>query len=252
VVLLRESAFFDGHHTFKMSPIAITPPPVYGEVDYADLKTKVVAKTVEIEPTPVVVKDDFMYDFKYNHGLPTSDVLGVSVPHDLDARKEAESIVSKLSEVMGKCDAAGFTNLFWEFGVWRDKLSFTWDYRTFNFRPAILKAANDLFAHTTASNFEFLAPAPEISRPYEDYSQLQFVVSFETELVVASAVINAVLTKDGWRIYTMHSVAEELKQFPEKSPRDGHMIGLQSWEKERAQTIDAASPEVLIVGGGQK
>ncbi|KPI41581.1 putative indole-3-pyruvate monooxygenase YUCCA4 [Cyphellophora attinorum] len=234
-----------------MSPIAISAPAVYGEVDYTDLKTKVVAKTVEIEPTPVVVKDDFMYDFKYNHGLPTSDVLGVSVPSDCDAREAAESIVSSLSEVMGRRDAAGFANLFWEFGVWRDKLSFTWDYRTFNFQPAILKAATDLFARTTASNFEFLAPAPQISRPYEDYCQLQFVVSFETELAVASAVINAVMTKDGWRIYTMHSVAEELKQFPEKAPRDGHMIGLQSWEKERAQTIDAASPEVLIIGGGQ-
>jgi hypothetical protein len=137
-------------------------------------------------------------------------------------------------------------------GVWRDKLAFTWDYRTFNFRPAILKAATDLFANATARNFKFLAPTPEISRPYPDYSQLQFVVSFETELVIASAVINAVLTKDGWRLYTMHSVAEQLKQFPEQPPKDGHMIGLQSWEKQRANEIDTADPEVLIIGGGQK
>jgi hypothetical protein len=78
------------------------------------------------------------------------------------------------------------------------------------------------------------------------------VVSFETELVVASAVIKAVLTRDGWRIYTMHSVAEQLKQFPELGPADGHMNGTVSWETQRAKEINAADPEVLIIGGGQK
>lgn len=137
-------------------------------------------------------------------------------------------------------------------GVWRDKLSFTWDHRTFNFKPAILKAATDLLPTTKATTFKLLNPQPNFQRPYDDYAQLQFVVSFETDLVVASAVINAILTKDGWRIYTMHTVAEKLKQFPEVSPNDGHMTGTISWEKQLAKNIDAADPEVLIIGGGQK
>lgn len=137
-------------------------------------------------------------------------------------------------------------------GVWRDKLSFTWDYRTFNFKPAILKAATDLLPTTKASNFKFLTPAPKIDRPYPDYAQLQFIVSFDTDAVNASAVINAVLTKDGWKLYTMHTVAEKLRQFPEVSPADGHMTGPVSWEKQRAIDVDAAEPEVLIIGGGQK
>ena len=81
---------------------------------------------------------------------------------------------------------------------------------------------------------------------------MQCVVSFETELVVASAVINSVLTKNGWKIYTMHTVAEKLKRFPEIAPNDGHMTGDISWEKQRAKDVDAADPEVLIIGGGQK
>jgi len=136
--------------------------------------------------------------------------------------------------------------------VWRDKLSFTWDQRTFNFRPAILKAAQDLLPQAKACNFDFLKPAPSIERPYPDFAQLQIVVSFETELVMASAVIKAVFTRDGWRIYTMHSVAEQLKQFPELGPADGHMNGSVSWETQRAKEINAADPEVLIIGGGQK
>lgn len=139
-----------------------------------------------------------------------------------------------------------------EKGVWRDKLSFTWDHRTFNFQPAILKAASDLFPTTKATNFNFLSPKPVVCRPYPDFAQLQIVVSFETELVVASAVINSVLTKNGWKIYTMHTVAEKLKQFPEISPNDGHMTGDISWEKQREKDIDAAEPEILIIGGGQK
>lgn len=77
-------------------------------------------------------------------------------------------------------------------------------------------------------------------------------MSFETELVLASAVINAVLTKDGWKIYVMNTVAEGLKDFPETPAPDGHMTGVTSWESQRNATIDAADPEVLIVGGGQK
>lgn len=138
-------------------------------------------------------------------------------------------------------------------GVWRDKLSYTWDHRTFNFRPAIVKAAGDLFPTTKATNLKLLAPAPRVDRPYTDFAQLQFVLAFETELVVASAVINAVLTAtDGWRIYNMHTVAEKLKEFPEVAPNDGHMTGNISWEKQRAIDIDAADPEILIIGGGQK
>lgn len=50
----------------------------------------------------------------------------------------------------------------------------------------------------------------------------------------------------------MHTVAEKLKRFPEIAPNDGHMTGDISWEKQRAKDVDAADPEVLIIGGGQK
>lgn len=136
--------------------------------------------------------------------------------------------------------------------MWRDKLSFTWDQRTFNFRPAILKAAQDLLPTTKAFNFAFLKPVPVVDRAYDDFAQLQFVISFETELVVASAVIKAVLTKEGWKIYTMHTVAEQLKKFPVRPPADGHMTGTVSWESQCAMETDAADPQILIIGGGQK
>ncbi|KAL5338331.1 hypothetical protein BJX70DRAFT_367293 [Aspergillus crustosus] len=197
------------------------------------------------------VADDFMYDFKYNHSLPTTEVLGTDIPTDCDAEKQARGIIAHLSAATSEANADTFADLFLDYGVWRDKLSFTWDHRTFNFRPAIQKAATDLLSQTKARNFNLLAPAPSVFRPYPDFSYLQFVVSFETEIVLASAVINAVLTKDGWRIYTMHTVAESLKQFPELPASDGHMTGITSWESQRREAINTVDPEVLIIGGGQ-
>lgn len=235
-----------------MSIITVHDKSVDNKVDIADVKAKVVVDDVELEVTPEPpVADNFMYDFKYNHSLPTSDVLGTQIPVDCNAEKEAEAIVKSLSDCIGHGDAQKFADMFLDYGVWRDKLSFTWDYRTFNFKPAILKAASDLFATTKATNFGFLTPAPKIARPYPDFSQLRFIVSFETEIVDASAVINCVLTKQGWKIYTMHTVAEQLKQFPEIPPSDGHMTGLISWEQQRAKEIDATDPDILIIGGGQ-
>ncbi|KAF2014260.1 FAD/NAD(P)-binding domain-containing protein [Aaosphaeria arxii CBS 175.79] len=192
-----------------------------------------------------------MYDFKYNHVLPTTSELGVEVPVDCDAQKEADNILSRLSKCMGEGDAQGFADMFLDYGVWRDKLSYTWDYRTFNFKSAIFKAASDLFPRTRTTNFRFLRPDPKVLRPYPDFAQLQLIASFDTELVNASAVINCVLTKEGWRIYTMHTVAEKLTQFPEIPPTDGHMTGAVSWETQRAMDIDSANPEILIIGGGQ-
>ncbi|SPO00336.1 probable flavoprotein involved in K+ transport [Cephalotrichum gorgonifer] len=224
----------------------------YDNAGTGHINNKVGVSSVNIEAVEAPpVADDYMYDFKYNHALPTSDVLGIEVPADCNAQMEAEGICTRLSQAMGKGDAQAFSDMFLEEGVWRDKLSFTWDYRTFNFKSAIIKAATDLLPTNKATNFKFLKPTPKIDRPYPDYTQLQFVVSFETEVVIASAVINAVLTKDGWKSYTMHTVAEQLREFPEVPPLDGHMTGPVSWEKKRAMDVDAADPEILIIGGGQ-
>lgn len=143
--------------------------------------------------------------------------------------------------------------MFTSSGVWRDKLAFTWDYRTFNFKPAISRAASDLLPSTKVSNLRLITPAPSIERPYPDLSYLQFSASFDTQLVNASVVINAVQTGDRqWKIWTMHTVAEELLQFPERGPSDGHMTGELSWEKQREIDDDSVEPEVLVIGGGQK
>lgn len=86
-------------------------------VDTSHVKSKIGVSQIKLEATAKPpVADDYMYDFKYNHALPTSDVLQIEIPDDCDAQKEARSIVSRLSEVLGKGDAQGFADLFLEYG----------------------------------------------------------------------------------------------------------------------------------------
>lgn len=83
-----------------------------------DLKAKTVVKNVELEVTPKLpVADNFMYDFKYNHELPTVGRFGVvEIPESLDAQQEAKTIMTRLGEVLGTGDASGFADMFLEFG----------------------------------------------------------------------------------------------------------------------------------------
>ena len=99
------------HATYDESPVTDVNIP-------RDIKAKVVVKNVELQvDPPKPVADDFMYDFKYNHALPTKDVLGVEVPADCDAQKAAESINAQLESILSIGNAEEFANLFLEYGT---------------------------------------------------------------------------------------------------------------------------------------
>lgn len=231
-----------------MSPTAVAELRSQTDI-ISDVKANV-AHVENAERPPLA--DDYMYDFQYNHSLPTLDVLGVDIPADTDATEEAIALTAQLAEILATGDHESFANLFLDYGVWRDKLSFTWDYRTFNFRESIAKAARDLLPSTCATNVRLFTPSPSVERPYPDLAFLQFTIAFDTALVHGSAVINAVKTTEGWKLWTMHTVAEDLIDFPELPPVDGHMTGAVSWENQRAKDDDEIQPDVLIIGGGQK
>lgn len=102
-----------------MAPIAIHEiEQNLDKVDLADLKAKAQAKVIELQAPShkPAVADDFMYDFKYNHALPTTDVLGIDIPEDCDAQKEAGLIVDRLSQAMSTGDANAFAGLFLDYG----------------------------------------------------------------------------------------------------------------------------------------
>lgn len=87
-------------------------------VPFEVLRNKVGVSQIELDnPEKPPVADDYMYDFKYNHELPTVDTLGVEIPAHCDAHKEACSIMARLEAVMGDGDAQGFSDMFLEHGA---------------------------------------------------------------------------------------------------------------------------------------
>ncbi len=98
-----------------MSPVALVEPR--SAADYVDLKSKVVDGHVEMEKSPAPpVPDNYMYDFKYNHELPTTQFLGREIPSDCDASAAADEFIHQLSQVWADGDAAGFAALFADYG----------------------------------------------------------------------------------------------------------------------------------------
>jgi hypothetical protein len=139
-------------------------------------------------------------------------------------------------------------------GVWRDRALFTWEYRSFNFRQAIHKAASDLLPTTPVHKVTLIEPYAKVERPYGDMSFIQAHISLETELAGGTALINIIKTEEGYKIWTLTSTMESLHGFPEIPERDGHMTGPHAWDKQREIDLELqdVEPEVLIIGGGQK
>lgn len=101
--------------TFEMSPIAI---PETQAVELPDIKTKVVNHEVEVEiTTKPPVDDNYMYDFRYNHALPTIDEFHHDIPTDIDADRTAQDFLDKLEIALGAEDAVAFADLFLEHGM---------------------------------------------------------------------------------------------------------------------------------------
>ncbi|KAL1404876.1 hypothetical protein Q8F55_008487 [Vanrija albida] len=227
-----------------MSPIALEKPTTPAPV-------KPTREPLPVHPDPIA--PDFNYKFKYNHALPTHGGEALEIPADADAAAVAGDVVAALGGALVAQDAVAFANLFLEHGAWRDRAAFTWDYRTFNFRPQILKAASDLLPATRVRSVSLAAPAPLIKRPYPDLSYVQAHVDIATDDIGASALLTLVLTPEGYKIWTLNTVIERLNAFPELPDRDGHMTGPNSWAVQRALDTDLTDtePDVLIVGGGQ-
>lgn len=112
-----------------MAPTAVFDSPTHTvSAQIADLKAKAAAKSlngleakvvdgkVKVQHSPSPLADDYMYDFQYNHSLPTHDALGVAVADDVDATKVAESLVAQLSDILGSGKAQEFADLFIEYG----------------------------------------------------------------------------------------------------------------------------------------
>jgi hypothetical protein len=82
----------------------------------ANMKTSTMTTAIYGSQDPPPVADDYMYDFKYNHPLPSTGLLGIEISQDCNAQIEAGNIVESLSAALGVADAEAFTSLFLDYG----------------------------------------------------------------------------------------------------------------------------------------
>ena len=101
-----------------MPSAAAQPVSRHGDVDIAELKAKQVNGHTELEQTVLPpVHDDYMYDFKYNHSLPTIASLGTEPSHDVDVELVANELSTRLSQAWGGGDADSFAAMFLDYGA---------------------------------------------------------------------------------------------------------------------------------------
>ncbi|KAJ6628886.1 FAD/NAD-binding domain-containing protein [Mycena sp. CBHHK59/15] len=183
-------------------------------------------------------------NFQVANPLPTLDNLGVKIPADLDAGKIAKEWFSLFSSNVENGNDA----------YWRDILSFTWDFRTFQ-GLTLKKFLVDRLVAAHATNFQLNNKYLEFQQPYPDLAWIQAMFTFETSVGLASGVFRLIPQRSGeWKAHCVFTNLEDLKGFLEKiGPLRDFAPNHGGWAeaRRRSSAFETGNPTVLIVGGGQ-
>ncbi|KAJ7068507.1 hypothetical protein C8F01DRAFT_1247008 [Mycena amicta] len=188
--------------------------------------------------------------------LPTLEKLGVSESslQNIDPYKIASEWFARFSKHATAGNVEGVVTLLVENALWRDVLSMTWDFRTFQGR-VLQNFLVDRLAATQMSSFKLNDQYIGLQRPYADLVWIEAMFNFESNVGLCSGVFRLVPQKSGsWKAHCIFTTLEDLKGFPEKiGPLRNTTPNHGKWEEERRQATSFAShdPTVLIVGGGQ-
>lgn len=123
------------------------------------------------------------YELKYKAVLPTHDQIGIKLAADVDARAAAQSWLDNFASACQSGDADAFADSFSSTGHWRDRVAFTFGFRTFN-EDKIREAAQDTVPSADAHDFKLIDPVPALQTPYPDVSYIQ--AHFECESLIGS------------------------------------------------------------------
>ncbi|KAJ3553462.1 hypothetical protein NM688_g3601 [Phlebia brevispora] len=191
--------------------------------------------------------------------LPTLDKLGVSAPKASDVN--AVDIASKWLQTFEKNIAnnnidgilSGLTEDAW----WRDLLSMTWDFRTFQGKDKIRHFLKDRLANSKLKDFK--VSFAEYESLYEDLAWIRAHYTFENGVGGGTGVLRLVPTKGHggnieWQAHNICTNLQSLRGYPpavgplrDFDPNHGKWLDMRKRQMEYADH----DPEVLVVGGGQ-
>ncbi|KAF9522161.1 hypothetical protein CPB83DRAFT_887710 [Crepidotus variabilis] len=224
-------------------------------------------------------------------GLPTLPKLGnPKVPDNLDINKVAAAWIDELEKAAAQANVDGvlalLVNSDFKTGIldddhkpstsdntipvyWRDFLSLTWDFRTFEGVPTIQNFLQARLHVAKISNVKL--GSASLEKPFPDLLWIQLSFTFETEVGLASGIarlvpitISASHPKSStiglntgdvtWRAHLIFTNLEDLKGFPEnlgmkRNPLPNHG----KWEEQRRRenAYEVREPIVMVIGAGQ-
>lgn len=189
--------------------------------------------------------------------LPTLHNLGSTVDPNLDVQAVVDDWFSKFAKAIGLKDVQAIVDLFIDGAFWRDMLSLTWDFRTFEGKNAVSKFLQDQLSvfNPQPNTFSLQRDRIELQRPYQDIAWIQAFFNFDTNVGHASGVFRLVPLLDGaWKAHVVYTNLEDLKGFPERigplrdfQPNHGKWVA----KREREREFLDEEPTVVVVGGGQ-
>ncbi len=171
---------------------------------------------------------------------------------DITASEQATAWLQTLERVLAAGNISAAAALFEKSGYWRDLLTFTWDIRTMEGRPAIVEMLKVNLPRTTPVQFKLGEEATL------DDGMIQAWFTFETTVAHGEGIFRL---RDG-QCRTLLTVMCDLKGFEEKrGPTRPQGLCHQAdparvtWSEARAEeeaTLGyGEQPYCLIIGGGQ-
>ncbi|KAJ4469877.1 hypothetical protein J3R30DRAFT_3661401 [Lentinula aciculospora] len=187
--------------------------------------------------------------------IPTLDRLGVKGLGEIDEIKVAKDWFSSFSSYVTAGNVEGVIGLFCDDSLWRDLLALTWDMRTFDGSSKIRTFLTDRIPSVHMQGFK-LGEFVRLQKPFPDLTWIVGMFEFETGTGICSGVFRLVPTAEGpWKAYTMFTLLESFKGFPEKIGihRDAQALTGRQWKEKREREVgfEENDPAVLIVGAGQ-
>ena len=184
--------------------------------------------------------------------------------HAIEATDLFAQWLSAFAASVEQADAGRISGFFAPDGTWRDVLSFTWGYRTFEGRPAIEAALRQTLAPTKPTRVRVAdgrSPAKWVRRAGADTVEGFF--DFDTAVGPGAGFVQ-LLPDEGQPaastvrigLTSLQGLAEYPEQVGANRPtglRWSYTFAGDNWKDERIGALDLAkrTPEVLVVGAGQ-
>lgn len=181
-------------------------------------------------------------------------------------RGQVESWLADFEHALTANDEGGLKEILADVSYFRDNGAFTWDFRQFSGRDAVISTLLRANKEIKASKFRVSSywPEPRIQEATGDPTAppvVEAFADFETASGTAVAVLNAVhdaKSPQKLRVFALYTRLENLKRVasPVVNPRGNGFTPShdgETWQEnhDRKRQYHDSEPEVLIVGSGQ-